>query len=58
MAVLLLLQSMGSVGVVHGLSRSTACGNLPGLGSKPVSPALAVGFFIHWTTREVLRMVS
>ena len=36
--------STGSVVVAHGLSCSSACGNLPGPGFKPVSPALADGF--------------
>ena len=30
--------------MAHGLSCSTACGNLPGPGLEPVSPALAGGF--------------
>ena len=33
-----------SVVVAHGLSCSAACGNLPGLGLKPMSPALADRF--------------
>ena len=41
----LLLQSIGSTLVVCGLRCSVACGNLPGLGIKPVSPALAGRFF-------------
>ena len=38
------LSSMGSVLVVHGLSCSTARGNLPGSGIEPVSPALGGRF--------------
>ena len=46
---LLLLLNMGSrcsgfSSVAHGLSCSAACGNLPGPGLEPVSPALAGGF--------------
>ena len=41
----LLLQSTGSTPVVCGLRCSVACGNLPGLGIKPMSPALAGRFF-------------
>ena len=39
------LQGTVSVVVAHGLSCSTACGNLPGSGTEPVSPAWAGGFF-------------
>ena len=38
------LSSMGSVLVVHGLSCSTAHGNLPGSGIEPASPALGGRF--------------
>ena len=40
------LWSTGSLVLAHGLSFSSACGNLPGPGTEPVSPALAGGFFI------------
>ena len=39
------LWSTGAVVMVHGLSFSSACVNLPGPGTEPVSPALAGGFF-------------
>ena len=39
------LQSTVSLVVAHALSCSVACGNLPGSGTEPVSPALAGGFF-------------
>ena len=38
------LSSVGSVVMVHGLTCPAACGNLPGPGIKPVSPALAGRF--------------
>ena len=38
------LQACGLNSVVHRLSFSVVCGNLPGPGSKYVSPALAGGF--------------
>ena len=55
---LLLLRSTGSrctgsVVVVHGLSCSAACGNLPRPGLGPVSPALAGRFLTTAPTREV-----
>ena len=37
--------SAGSIVVVHGLTCSVACGNLPRPGIELMSPALADGFF-------------
>ena len=39
------LKSPGSLIVVHGLSCSAACGDLPGSGIGPVCPALLGRFF-------------
>ena len=39
-----MLWHVGLVIMVHGLSCSAACGNFPGPGIEPMSPALAQGF--------------
>ena len=42
-----------SVVMVHGLSCSTAYGNLPGPGIKPLVPCVVRQILIHYATREV-----
>ena len=48
------LWTTGAIVAVHGLSCSTACGNLPAPGIEPVSPALAGGFFTTETSGKPL----
>ena len=52
---LLLLQSMGSVVVAHGLTGSLACGIFPEQGSN-LCPCVGGWILNHWTTQEALHI--